>query len=141
MNKSTAILDAFLDPDWRNSSGRGGRWRWAGAGLVVEVLPVRADRLSLVETGEVEEVGRAVHLVVKLFRVGQHQLVLHVRVVTHAWKREDTCIIAQQHVSGWDGGGGVCVYVCVCARAYVCVLVVCVCVRAYVCVRVLCVCV
>ena len=29
--------------------------------------------------------GRAVHLVVELLRVGQLQLVLHVGVVTHAW--------------------------------------------------------
>ena len=55
------------------------------ARLVVEVFAVRTDRFTLVQRREVEEVRRAVHLVVELLRVGERQIVLHVRVVPHTY--------------------------------------------------------
>lgn len=58
------------------------------AGLGVEVLPVGGVNLSLLEQGEVEEVRRAMDLVVKLLGVGELQLVLHVGVVANTWKKE-----------------------------------------------------
>ena len=51
------------------------------------VLPVRPHRVpALFYTGKVHEVTGPVHLVVELLRVGQSQLIAHVRVVSHPHK-------------------------------------------------------
>lgn len=60
------------------------------AGLGVEVLPVGGVNLPLLQQGEVEEVRRAMDLVVKLLGVGELQLVFHVGVVANTWERVDT---------------------------------------------------
>ena len=54
------------------------------------ILSVRHHRApaSVLQGGEVEEVGGAVNFVVEFFRVGELEIVFHVRVVTH------TCIDA-----------------------------------------------
>ena len=38
---------------------------------------------ALLDTGEVHEVARSVHLVVELLRVGERQFIAHVRVVSN----------------------------------------------------------
>lgn len=51
--------------------------------LGVEVLSVGRVDLPLLQKGEVEEVGRPVHLVVELFGVCQLQLILHVGIMPY----------------------------------------------------------
>lgn len=51
--------------------------------LGVQVLAVRRVDLPLLQEGEVEEVGRPVHLVVELFGVCQLQLIFHVGIMPY----------------------------------------------------------
>ena len=64
---------------------------------VVEVLAVGTDRFSFIQRREVEEVWRAVHLVVEFLRIGERQIVLHVRVVPHSYKTPTIMLRAHLH--------------------------------------------
>lgn len=44
----------------------------------IEILSIRSHWLNILNSGEVQEVGGAMHLMIKFLRISQLQLIVHV---------------------------------------------------------------